>query len=93
MPEELKEAMRGLADTAVKVLREAMEGDDPRARILAANAVLDRGFGKPAQTVNNRFEQVDLSAAHLEALQRLTRKAANAVLPMADDAEKAEPVN
>jgi Family of unknown function (DUF5681) len=74
MPDELKAAMQGLADTAVKVLKDAMNGDDPRARILAANAVLDRGYGKPAQTVNAKFENVDMSGAHLAALQELAAK-------------------
>jgi nucleoid-associated protein YgaU len=94
MPEELKAAMRGLADTAVKVLREAMEGDDPRARILAANTVLDRGYGKATQPIVS--EGVDLGASHLEALQILAarRKAptdtptAPIAAPLADDGEK-----
>ena len=74
MPDELKEAMRGLAETAVKVLKEAMEGDDPRARIMAANAVLDRGYGKPAQTVNAKIEGADLGEAHLTALRELANR-------------------
>jgi hypothetical protein len=93
MPEELKAAMRGLADTAVKVLREAMEGDDPRARILAANTVLDRGYGKATQPII--AEGIDAGAAHLTALQELTAKRAapEPVKPatpvaLADDGEK-----
>jgi Family of unknown function (DUF5681) len=74
MPDELKEAMQRLSDKAVKVLEDAMEGDDPRARILAANSVLDRGYGKPAQTVNAKIEGTDLSQAHLDALQALAAK-------------------
>jgi hypothetical protein len=70
MPEDLKEAMRGLADKAVEVLREAMECDDPRVRVMAATAALDRGYGKPAQTVNAKIDSaVDLGLAHLEALR------------------------
>jgi hypothetical protein len=73
MPEELKEAMRGLADKAIEVLREAMECDDPRVRVMAATAALDRGYGKPAQTVNAKIEGVDIAEAHLKALQDFTR--------------------
>ena len=76
MPEELKAAMRGLADTAIKVLREAMEGDDPRARILAANTVLDRGYGKATQPIV--AEGVEHGRAHLAALQELSCKARQA---------------
>ena len=97
MPEELKAAMRGLADTAIKVLREAMEGDDPRARILAANTVLDRGYGKATQPIV--AEGVDMAVAHLAALKELSTKRAkpepikgdtpaHAVTPLADDGDK-----
>lgn len=92
MPEELKAAMRGLADTAIKVLREAMEGDDPRSRILAANTVLDRGYGKATQPIV--AEGVDMAAAHLDALRSLSAKRVPAdtappiAAPLADDGEK-----
>jgi hypothetical protein len=69
MPEELKEAMRRLSDKAVKVLEAAMDGDDPRAAILAANTVLDRGYGKATQPIV--AEGVDTGAAHLDALRAL----------------------
>jgi hypothetical protein len=74
MPEELKAAMQGLADKAVQVLDEAMGSSDERVRVLAAGHVLDRGYGKPAQTVNNRLENMDLTDAHLEALRALAAK-------------------
>src|SRR5262245_3517918 len=74
MPEELKAAMQGLADKAVQVLDEAMHSSDERVRVLAAGHVLDRGYGKPAQTVNNRLENVDLTDAHLEALRELAAR-------------------
>jgi uncharacterized protein DUF5681 len=73
MPEELKDAMRGLADKAVEVLREAMKCDDPRVRVMAATAALDRGYGRPAQTVNAKIEGVDIAEAHLQALQAFTQ--------------------
>jgi hypothetical protein len=78
MPEELKAAMRGQADTAVKVLEKAMlesleEGKpSTRAGILAANAVLDRGYGKATQPIV--AEGTDLGAAHLEAMRLIMRE-------------------
>jgi hypothetical protein len=41
-------------------------------------AALDRGYGKPAQTLNARIEDVDIAEAHLRALQDLTRSAKTA---------------
>ena len=88
MPEELKEAMRRLSDKAVKVLEAAMDGDDPRAAILAANTVLDRGYGKATQPIV--AEGVDTAAAHLDALRGLgTRPAPD----KADTAPTAAPLD
>ena len=88
MPDELKAAMQALSDKAVKVLEEAMDGDDLRTRILAANAVLDRGYGKPAQTMTAKFEGVDMDGAYLEALKEINRLAktapANGTTPVDD---------
>lgn len=36
-------------ETLAKVMRNTKA--DPRARVAAANALLDRGYGKPAQTI------------------------------------------
>ena len=68
MPEDLKRAMQGLAEDASKVLQEAMQSDDLRARILAAGHVLDRGYGKPTQVVD-LTTKTDVGALHLEALK------------------------
>jgi len=72
MPEELKKAMQGLAEDAIKVLQEAMQSDDMRARIMAASHVLDRGYGKPTQSVD-LTAKTDMGAAHLEALKARMR--------------------
>ena len=68
MPEDLKRAMQGLAEDAIKVLREALSSDDERVRIMAAGHVLDRGYGKPTQAVD-LTAKTDLGAAHLEVLK------------------------
>ena len=73
MPEDLKRAMQGLAEDAIKVLREALSSDDERVRIMAAGHVLDRGYGKPIQAVD-LTAKTDLGASHLEALQAITRR-------------------
>ena len=77
IPADLKEAMRGLSDMATKVLQKSMSESlvkgqpSTRTGIMAALAVHDRGYGKPAQTINAKVEGVDASVAHLDALRNL----------------------
>lgn len=46
---DIKELAREHADKAIRALVEAL--DDPRQKVAAAQALLDRGFGKPKQEV------------------------------------------
>ena len=66
----------------------ATAGESEAARVSAANAILDRGFGKPAQTIDNTSSDgtmtpvspvnlSNLSDKELKQLERLTDKAAN----------------
>jgi hypothetical protein len=91
MPEELKAEMRRLSDKATKVLEAAMDGGDVRAAILAANTVLDRGYGKATQPI--LAEGVDASLAHLVALRQIMNRRHRPAdtpiaAPLADDGEK-----
>lgn len=44
----LKEAARGYTEQALQTLVQiALEGESEAARVSAANAILDRGYGKP----------------------------------------------
>jgi len=47
---EVRAAARLHGIAAIDKLVELMNDDDPRIQISAANAILDRGFGKPAQS-------------------------------------------
>lgn len=40
-------------DAALKVLRAALDDEDARVRVAAANALLDRAWGRPAQAVEH----------------------------------------
>lgn len=40
---------RAHTEQSIKVLAEILESDDLRAKVAAAQALLDRGWGKPAQ--------------------------------------------
>jgi hypothetical protein len=55
---------------AIATLRSIMKGsDDDRARVAAANAILDRGYGKPAQSVDVTNSDGSMSQAWLAAMR------------------------
>ena len=45
------------ADKAVKTLADGLDDEDARVRLAAATALLDRGFGKPAQAIVGGSEE------------------------------------
>jgi hypothetical protein len=55
---EVRDLARQHTGDAIRVLASIMndEGQDARARVAAANAILDRGNGKPQQSVNVQAE-------------------------------------
>lgn len=48
---EVREAARLYGQEAIDKLAQLMRGEDPRVAASAAQALLDRGFGKPMQAV------------------------------------------
>lgn len=48
---EVKSLARASGPEAIQKLVELMRGDDRRTALAAAQALLDRGFGKPSQAV------------------------------------------
>jgi hypothetical protein len=56
---EIRSLARGHTRTAIRVLVGIMRSEDatPAARVSAANAILDRGWGKAAQPVENGEDQ------------------------------------
>jgi len=55
---EIRSLARGHTETALNVLAGIMEQKDapPAARVAAANSLLDRGWGKPAQPIDGDGE-------------------------------------
>lgn len=70
-PAEIKSLARAHTETALKVLAGIMcEPEAPHsARVAASTALLDRGWGKPAQAITN-----DDDEAFKVALQPLVRQ-------------------
>ena len=61
---EIREIARAHTDAAINVLVGVMGDDEasPSARVAAASALLDRGWGRPAQTLDLK-SQISLSDA------------------------------
>jgi hypothetical protein len=75
MSPEIKAAFTKLTPKAVAVLGELLDSDDDRVRVMAANAILDRTFGKPVQAVDAKVEQNNgIAAAHLKALREINER-------------------
>ena len=66
---EIRSLARGHTRTAVNVLVGVMRNKDatPAARVSAANAILDRGWGRAAQPIENGEDGV------LELIHRIER--------------------
>lgn len=54
-PADIRSLARQHTEAALKVLAKIMDQDDaaPAARVSAAQALLDRGWGKPVQSIAN----------------------------------------
>ena len=46
-PEHVKEMLNGLTEKAVLALEDALDGDDPKLRLTAAQEILNRALGRP----------------------------------------------
>lgn len=76
---EIREIAREHTDTAIETLVKVMNATDasPSARVAAATALLDRGWGRPAQTIDaNINSQQSLSDALQAMSERLQREQA-----------------
>jgi hypothetical protein len=65
---DLKALAREHSAEAIKRLAEWMRSDNPKASVSACNALLDRGFGKPTNTIAGDPD------APLEVIQQIRRE-------------------
>ncbi|TPM94220.1 DUF5681 domain-containing protein [Mesorhizobium sp. B2-1-5] len=75
-PDEVKEMLRALTPKAVQRLGEALDSDDQKLRVTAAQEILNRTLGRPHATLDVNAT-VDTGQAHLQALVSLTALAAS----------------
>ena len=52
LPADIREAFKAKAPQALEVLTRCLQSDDDRIAMMAAQAILDRGYGKPAQSID-----------------------------------------
>jgi hypothetical protein len=52
LPDDIREAFKARAQDALEVLTRCLHSDDERIAMAAAQAILDRGYGKPVQQVD-----------------------------------------
>lgn len=95
LDEEVKTLARDHAEDAIAALAEVMNDSDEKgaARVAAARALLDRGFGAPERRVSQEVNVnvYDQRQAHFEALRRLGEKKKALPKPETkDDVEDAE---
>jgi len=89
LPAEVRVRLSALSLPAVQALADALRGDDPRVRVVAAAHILDRLNGRPAQAtdVTLKAEPIDASAAHLTALVAAARRRDPRITHVEGDAE------
>lgn len=63
-----------LSHRAVEVLAEGMESPDERVRVVCAQEVLNRRFGKPRQEQEVKVQVQDMATMHLAALKALAEQ-------------------
>ena len=54
LPADIREAFKAKAPEALEVLTRCLQSDDDRIAMMAAQAILDRGYGKPTQSIDVR---------------------------------------
>ena len=52
LPTDIREAFKARAAEALEVLTRCLQSDDDRIAMMAAQAILDRGYGKPVQAID-----------------------------------------
>jgi hypothetical protein len=71
---DLSAMCRNLTPRAVERLREFIEHEDPRVALQAIKEILDRGFGRPVQPVQDDTESTSLSMLHLIAARAVAER-------------------
>ena len=89
LPADIREAFKARAPAALEVLTRCLQSGDDRIAMMAAQAILDRGYGKPTQSIDVRedgptvryyAEMPEKSATTQEWLESIRREDAGRAL-------------
>ncbi|MGE0854268.1 MAG: hypothetical protein AB7O44_32460 [Hyphomicrobiaceae bacterium] len=80
IPEVVRSRIQGLTVRAVEQIAGLLDSEDERIRLEAAKVILDRAYGRPAQSTELKIESADVFAMHLAGL--LERAAARRAMQM-----------
>ena len=72
---DVQELARERSPEAIKILANVMRDEKapPAARVAAANALLDRGYGKPTQPISQTLTKIDPCTMSDEELAAIVR--------------------
>ena len=72
---DVQELARERSPEAINILAKVMRDEKapPAARVAAANALLDRGYGKPTQPISQTLTKIDPSTMSDEELAAIVR--------------------
>ena len=68
IPEDVKAMLKNLVPDAVRALHAAVNGDDARLSVVAAQTILDRVYGKAHVSASIETDALSAPQAHLAAL-------------------------
>lgn len=68
VPDDLKFRFKKLTPQAIDVLQNCLGSEDEKIRLEAAKHILDRAYGRPAQSTELKLEGLDTAAVHLQLL-------------------------
>lgn len=74
LPPDVREALEAGSLRAAQRLVDLLDSKDERVALMAANAILDRLYGKPSQSLDTSVKQENIGAAHLSALMEISER-------------------
>ena len=57
LPADIREAFKAKAPEALEVLTRCLQSGDDRIAMMAAQAILDRGYGRPTQSIDANINE------------------------------------
>ena len=57
LPADIREAFKAKAPEALEVLERCLQSNDDRVAMMAAQAILDRGYGRPVQSIDANISE------------------------------------